>query len=65
MKLWQNSTTFRLMQSLLSLEHRHTEEKYLGDLLSSDGRNVKNIKSRIDRGKGIVSKIISGCFSFW
>ena len=34
------------------------EEKYLGDLLSNDGRNVKNIKARIDRGKGIVSKII-------
>ena len=24
-----------------------TEKKYLGDLLSNDGRNVKNIKARI------------------
>ena len=40
------------------------EEKYLGDILSNDGRNVKNIKARIERGKGIVSKIISILDSF-
>ena len=36
-----------------------TEEKYLGDIISNDGRNLKNIKSRIEKGKGIVSKIMS------
>ena len=36
-----------------------TEEKYLGDIISNDGRNIKNIRSRIAKGKGIVSKIIS------
>ena len=35
------------------------EEKYLGDVISSDGRNIKNIKARLAKGKGIVSNIIS------
>ena len=30
--------------------------KYLGDVISTDGRNLKNIKGRIAKGKGIVSK---------
>ena len=36
-----------------------TEEKYLGDIISIDGRNVKNIKARISKGKGIIKKIIN------
>ena len=36
-----------------------SEEKYLGDIISNDGRNIKNIRSRIAKGRGIVSKIIS------
>ena len=35
------------------------DEKYLGDLISVDGRNVKNIKSRVAKGTGIISKILS------
>ena len=35
------------------------EEKYLGDLISTDGRNIKNVKARVAKGKGIVSKILS------
>ena len=35
------------------------EEKYLGDVISTDGRNLKNIKARIAKGKGIVSKIFT------
>ena len=35
------------------------EEKYLGDVISSDGKNIKNIKARITKGKGIVSRILS------
>ena len=35
------------------------EEKYLGDVISTDGRNIKNIKARIAKGKGIVSKILT------
>ena len=34
-------------------------EKYLGDVLSNDGRNIKNIKTRVNKGIGIVNKIIS------
>jgi hypothetical protein len=35
------------------------EEKYLGDLISADGTNTKNIKARKDKGFGIVDQIIS------
>ena len=35
-----------------------TEEKYLGDIISKDGKNIKNIKARISKGKGIVNKIL-------
>ena len=35
------------------------EEKYLGDLISVDGRNIKNIKARIAKGTGIVTKILA------
>ena len=36
-----------------------TEEKYLGDIISVDGRNIKNIKARISKGRGIVDKILT------
>ena len=36
-----------------------TEDKYLGDVIATDGRNIKNIKSRISKGKGIVTKILT------
>ena len=35
------------------------EEKYLGDVISSDGRNIKNVKARIKKGKGIVTRILT------
>ena len=35
------------------------EEKYLGDVISKDGRNIKNIKVRINKGKGIVAQIMT------
>ena len=36
-----------------------SEEKYLGDVISNDGRNIKNIKARIAKGTGIVNKILT------
>ena len=33
-------------------------EKYLGDILSSDGKNEKNVTARKNRGTGIVSQIM-------
>ena len=33
-------------------------EKYLGDLISSDGSNKKNIQARKEKGIGIVSQIM-------
>ena len=35
------------------------QEKYLGDTISVDGRNISNIKSRVAKGIGIISKIQS------
>ena len=35
------------------------EEKYLGDILTSDGSNAKNIKARQAKGFGIVDRISS------
>ena len=34
------------------------EEKYLGDIISKDRRNLKNIKARVNKGKGIVKRIM-------
>ena len=34
-----------------------TEDKYLGEIISADGRNIQNIKARVAKGKGIVSRI--------
>ena len=36
-----------------------TNEKYLGDVFSSNGSNAKNIEARQTKGKGIVSQIMS------
>ena len=34
-----------------------TEETYLGDIISSDGKNTKNLKNRISKGVGIITQI--------
>ena len=34
-------------------------EKYLGDVISKDGRNLKNIQARVNKGVGIVKKILT------
>ena len=46
----------------LNGEHTMEEsrtEKYLGDLISNDGKHDKNIKARKDKGQGIVDQIMS------
>ena len=35
------------------------EEIYLGDIISKDGRNTKNFQARVNKGKGIVNRIMS------
>ena len=35
-----------------------SEEKYLGDIISVDGKNMKNIVARANRGTGIVTQIM-------
>ena len=36
-----------------------TEDRYLGDILSSDGKNTKCIKERISRRVGIQNQILN------
>ena len=36
-----------------------SEEKYLGDIISEDGKNFKNIQSRLGKGIGILSEILN------
>ena len=36
-----------------------SDEKYLGDVISTDGKNIKNVKARVAIGKGIANRIIS------
>ena len=35
------------------------EEKYLGDIVSNDGRNMKNFKARVAKAIGIVRNIMT------
>ena len=35
------------------------DEIYLGDVISKDGRNIKNIQARVNKGTGIVRKILT------
>ena len=41
----------------MTMEEKN-EEKYLVDIISNDGRNVKNIKARVSKGNEINSKIL-------
>ena len=36
-----------------------SDDKYLGDILSADGKNSANLKDRIGKGLGIISEIMS------
>ena len=36
-----------------------TDDKYLGDIISHDGSNTKNIKDRVGKGLGIITQIIN------
>ena len=33
-------------------------EKYLGDIMSNDRNNIRNIKSRVNKGKGVATRIM-------
>ena len=37
---------------------RVSEAVYLGDIISQDGKNSQNIKSRVSKGMGIISQIM-------
>ena len=65
---WKLKEVTELETGQVNLEDEHDgqhkmktveQEKYLGDILSSDGRNVKNISSRRNRGVGSVTQIMS------
>ena len=35
------------------------EERYLGDIISTDGKNIRNIKARVIKGKAIINRILT------
>ena len=43
----------------VQLMEEKEDDKYLGDVISKDGKNIKNIKARIGKGTGIVNKILT------
>ena len=65
---WKLKEVTELESGQVNLEDEHDgqhemktveQEKYLGYILSSDGRNVKNISSRKNRAAGSVTQIMS------
>ena len=36
-----------------------SEDVYLGDIISADGKNTKNIRNRIAKGTGVICEIIN------
>ena len=36
-----------------------SHDTYLGDIISGDGRNTRNIKKRVCKGLGIITKIVN------
>ena len=38
---------------------RVSDDTYLGDIISEDGKNTKNIKNRISKGLGLISEIMN------
>ena len=58
----KNDENIEIEEDLFVGEHKmeeKMEEKYLGDVISNDGKNIKNIKARAAKGKGIVNRIIT------
>ena len=64
---WKLETVSEVETGKCSQEEEYTgmhgmaevsSEKYLGDILASDGRNLKNITARKNRGIGIVTQIM-------
>ena len=43
-----------------------SSDKYLGDIISKDGRNSLNIKARVSKGRGIIKRIMNilSCIPF-
>ena len=58
----QYDTEEKTLIDVIDEEHNienSEEERYLGDLITSDGKNTRNISARRARGIGIVDKIIN------
>ena len=38
--------------------HNEDNEKYLGDIVTNDGKNKKNIRARVNKGRGIANDLL-------
>jgi hypothetical protein len=65
---WDIKSVDQIETKEIIMEDEHTglhemetvdKEKYLGDIISNDGKNTKNIAARKNRGTGIVNQIMS------
>ena len=58
----KNDENIEIEEDIFVGEHKmeeKSEEKYLGDVISIDGKNIENIKTRVTKGRGIVNRIIT------
>ena len=58
----RNEENVEIAEDIFVGEHimeEKSEEKYLGDIITTDGKNIKNILARVAKGKGIVIRIFT------
>ena len=56
-----NTTEVKMEDEYTGMFEMNTveQERYLGDIISNDGENTKNITARKNRGTGVVNEVIS------
>ena len=53
-----------VFQEKIVMEEKE-QEKYLGDIISNNGKNTKNIKLKLNKGQGMVNEIMTILEEIW